>query len=78
MNAASVGGSALPWLAGAIAQSAGSGLLLRRCCCPFAVPVLSLRPVSPSARPIGTRLPRYRRSAGPSQAVSSDSWPPTK
>jgi fucose permease len=71
MNAAStVGGSALPWLAGAIAQSAGMRALL-----PFVI-VLSLAQFA-VWRPIAVRL---RTPAEPPSrpAVSPDSRPPTR
>jgi fucose permease len=71
MNAAStVGGSVLPWLAGAIAQSAGLRVLL-----PFAI-VLSLAQFA-VWRPIGARL-RVPPRPPAQPAVSSDGCPPTK
>ena len=71
MNAASViGGSALPWLAGTIAQNAGMTALL-----PFAV-ALALAQFA-VWRPIAARLRPPGEPAASGSAVSSDSWPPT-
>jgi MFS family permease len=77
MNAAStVGGSALPWLAGAIAQSAGMRALL-----PFVI-VLSLAQFA-VWRPIAVRLrtpaePPSRPAEPPSRSAEPpDSRPPT-
>ena len=71
MNAASVvGGSALPWLAGTLAQSAGMRVLL-----PFAV-VLALVQFA-VWRPIAARLRAPAGTAATGPALSSDSWPPT-